>query len=344
MQFIWLLLLLLLSLPSCRENHYSLTNTVSPILQVIPEKDRQELDAFFQLLLHQDSFAYTLFGSKPMSVCCYISKPILFTLYHPKESLALEKGWETWKRYFPYFPSDHFVLKRLNFKNRLGRSIYLIHKKHALQVIKNYLGIFQKVLGHSIDPKQLVERLCDPNEDIDETLQEHTNLLGILFGYGKANAMDYERETDICEYLSKKMLPPFSHCKEIEDLSPNSRVFVNSRNEKMLPLFSNDQETPDSRVNSHNGKMNLLSKPCVPSPQYSSLAEELNDICSGRTRFELNDWILSKIASPVFISKKQDPETEDLRKDYTATMKKLRKVYREKPFLEVTLTQWMDPK
>ncbi len=318
MRLLWLVLSLLLSLSGCRKKP-SLETTGSSILQTIPEKDYQQLDAFFQVLI-RDDFAYTLFGRKPISVFDYTSKPILFTLYHPKTFLILERGWETWQRYCAYFPSNQFVLKKFITDDDFVREIFLIHKSHTLQAIENHLATFQSILGCSIDPKQFLERLCDPNEDIIETLQGHANLLGILFGYGEVNAMNFERETDICEYLSEKMTPPFSSYQEIKALSPDSLMFVNASDRKMN-----------------------LPKPCLPSPQYSSLAEELNDICSQRTIFELNDQILSKITGPAFASRKEDLETETLRKHYRTTMKRLRKVYREKPFLEVTLTQWMDP-
>ncbi len=319
MRLLWFLFLLLLGLFGCKKKS-SLENTVSSILQTIPEKDYQQLDAFFQVLV-RNHFAYTLFGRKPMSVCDYISGPILFTLYRPKEFLILEKGWETWQRYCACFPSSEFVVKKMITEDDFARRIFLIHKNHALQAIENHLATFQSILGCSIDPKQFVERLCDPNEDISETLQGHANLFGILFGYGEVNAMNFERMTDICEYLNEKMTPPFSSCREIKTLSPDSLIFLNALDRKM----------------------NLPSKSCRPSPQYFSLAEELNDLRSQRTAFELNSWVLSEVAPPSFVCTKQDPETETLRKNYRATMKKLRRVYREKSFLEVTLTQWMDP-
>lgn len=320
MKLKWVLVFFLFTLSSCKKNS-SFETTAPSILQMIPEKDYDQLDAFFQLIFRYKSFAYTLFGSKPMSMCCYLSTPNLFTLYHPKEFLTLERGWEVWKRYFSCFPSDHFVLKKVSVEDGPGRSIFLIHKKCTLQVIKNHLDTFHRALG-SIDPKQLLERLCNPNEDIEKVLQGHANLLGILLGYGEANAMHFERMVDIAEYLEKKMTPPFSSYKEIQSLSPDSR--------KLLSIY--------------NKKMAFPSSICTPSPQYSSLAEELNNILLQRTIFELNDWMVSKIVSPVFMSRKQDIQTEILRKDYKATMKKLRKVYREDPFLEVTLTQWMAPK
>lgn len=139
----------------------SIHPTVQRVLETMPNLDREVLNSFFQLLSSDHNFSYTLFGNKPMSLADYASKVCSWSLCHPSESLIFEKGWERWESYAAFFPSHEFVLKRC--KGSRSATIFLIHKKHALQVISDHLDAFQKILGERVYPQQLLQHLCDPS-------------------------------------------------------------------------------------------------------------------------------------------------------------------------------------
>jgi hypothetical protein len=296
------------------------------ILQAIPEQDQETLSSFFQLLFCDDNFSYTLFGNKPMSIGDFFSSTTLWALNTPGESLIFEKGWKVWESYASLFPSDEFVLKRCESKKSNWKilSIFLIHKKHALKAIRDNLDTFQEVLGHPVNPQQLLQELCDPHKDIMETLS-HNSLFGILLGYGKVNAMNFERKVTICDQLNAKMTPPFSGHHDMEALQPASQRLVQWRDSKTFCYPSED---------------------CLPASENDSLAEELNEILTKGDGFELygSDYFLDKFTPPMFIARNHSRETEKLHADYLATKQKLHRAYLQGSFLEVTLNQWMDPK
>lgn len=293
------------------------------ILQTLPEQDRKDLDAFFQLLSRHECFSYTLFGNKPISIACYPSQASSSDLYHPKNFLILEKGWEVWQSYASLFPSDEFVLKRYKNNDEGLIEIYLINKKHALQVISDNLDTFQFILGNHVNPQKLVEQLCDSQQDIMEILNDNS-VLGILFGYGKINSRNFERTSSIIDNLNAKMTPPFSADDEIKSLSPMSRTFVD--------LFKNKP-------------FSYPSKECFPSSDSASLSEELNELFSHKDFFEVygSDALLDKMMPPAFAVRRDSLETKKLQEDYLATKQKVDQVYLHGSFLEITLNQWMYP-
>lgn len=289
-------------------------------LRSIPEKDRDALDSFFQLLSRDYDFAYTLFGKKPVSLACYASKPTLWTLHYPSESLNFEKGWITWMRYASLFPSQVFVLKKCQ-TDRDVSEIFLINKEQVLRVINENLKLFQETLGIETEPKALLQRLCDPEQEVMHTLQGHSGLLGILLGYGSVNSMLFKRKLNICHAINAKMTPPF-HIHHLESLTPISRNLVSLFNEK---AFTNPQVSN------------------APSLQQHALVNALNDMLSHECPFELygTDSFLDTFIPPSFMMQTENPETEQLAKDYLETKQHLRKIYLQGPFLEVTLKQWM---
>ncbi len=246
------------------------------ILKTIPEKALAQLDCFFQFLLREKAFAYTLFGNKPMSVFYYPCEITSSELYWPSEYLTIEKGWEVWQKFSSQFPSHHFVLKRCRLNDHW--EITLINKQLTAQAIETHLHTFQRTLGYSMEPDQFLEQLCSSVEPIRQTLKGHPNLSRLL-GAGKADALDVTRK--------------------IRLISPTHS-----------PVLPNDSLAVS------NGYVH------VP-------------LC------KLNDWFLSKITAPIFANR---PETKKLQNEYKETMQTLRRAYRKRPFLEVTLRQWMDPK
>lgn len=297
--------------------------TVYRVLQAMPNLDREVLDSFFRLLSSDHNFSYTLFGNKPVSLVDYSARVTLGTLYHPNEALIFERGWERWESYAALFPSHEFILKRCKGNKSIG--IFLIHKKHTLESISDHLDIFQKILGYHVYPQQLLEQLCDPQQDVMKTLNQSSTLMGILLGYGMTNSADFERKAAICKYLNAKMTPPFSGHREMEALQPASRHLVKCYDSKTFSYPPKD---------------------CIASQESSSLADELNNMLARQDTFELygGHYFLDKIATPIFVARKGTPETKKLHADYLATKQKLHQVDLQNAFLEVTLSQWIDPK
>jgi len=293
------------------------------ILQTIPVEDRQLLDSFFQLLLRDNNFAYTLFGKKPMSIACYLSKVNLWNLYNPNEFLIFEKGWDKWKDYSSLFPSNEFVLKRCCDSKDIVE-VFLINKKNVLKVINDNYGTFQSILGNLFEPEQFMQQLCYTQQDLMEILNDHSGLLGILLGYGKGNSMSFERKVNICSILNAKMTPPFTAMSAMKCLQPKSEYLISLYNTK---TFSSPK------------------KIFLPSLSETLMAEELNVILENENLFELygSNFFVDRFIGPVFMTQSGDLETMQLQNEYLATRQRIHRAYQEKPFLEITLNQWMHP-
>ncbi len=305
----------------CQRNRTRHTQSSCTILQALPEKDLKTLDSFFQILCREYDFAYTLFGNKPMSMACYSSSLGSTAIYHPAEYLNLEKGWELWENYKTLFPSKQFVFKKCT--DNIS-AIFLLNKQLVLDHILQNQKKFEEILKRKIEPQEFLQQLCHSEHGIMELLAESSELLGILLGYGKTNAMLFERRAKICMHLNAQMMPPFSSGCEIENLQPSSLNFVK--------LYRNTKPPKDLSISSSASK-------------YNSLAEELNDITSHSEFFELygSDFYLDQFIAPVFMMRRENPENQDLMRSYLATKLHLRQIYKEGPFLEITLNQWMCP-
>jgi hypothetical protein len=156
-------------------------------LEQIPTQDKEVLDRFFQCLLTQHPLGYTLFGNKPVSV---VDRFIYsFNLNNNTTDLVLEKGWGVWMHHRHLFPSDQFAL----LKNRRTDdqfsidSFWLIHKSNTLKVISENLDLFQNEFGE-IEPEEMLIKLCKSSSLFDTLGNE---LSGILFGYGRENAIAF---------------------------------------------------------------------------------------------------------------------------------------------------------
>lgn len=289
---------------------------VKSILQTIPQDDRISLERFFQLLICDEVFGYTLFGQKPMSAAdfCYPS----YYFHRVAQRIVFDKGWGAWIRHKHFFPSDHFVLKREDLKENGNTSHFLlINKQSTLRTIQEHLDIFQNALGKAMTGEQILEKICDPDVDIHSFLSRQC-LWGILFGFGKTNACNFDRENEIYKVLSGKITPPFFSKKDLESLCPLGKDFIKR--------YSPEQSS-------------FISQSAL------GLIKELNDIIGGKKEFELfgSDFYLDRFSRPYFVSWENCPETIKMQQLYIKTRAILKEAYRNGSFLEVTFRQWMSP-
>lgn len=277
---------------------------VKACLDQIPQEDREYLDRFFQQLLREDPFAYTLFGDKPMSYTVDYTDCDSFDF--PIRKLVLNQGWDAWVRYNHLFPSKAFILKRR------GDEYYIIHKQHVQSVIRENSQCFRKKLGKEIDA--ILSELCEPDRQIGDWIDD-SQLLGILLGFGKENAALFERSFHLLHQLKSKSIPPFSVPWEIDRLEPTGRQLFDI-------VFAIGKGDPPKKI-------------------VSSMADELNEILRKRKLFALHgsDEFLEFISAPVFM---YYDETDELFVQNEKTRKTIRKAFQQAPFLEVVLKQWTD--
>lgn len=179
-------------------------DTINTRLQSIPQDDYNILEDFFSYMISYEFFGYVLHGTKPMAAGGFDTH---FTIENTLSEAAsshrwIRLCWETWEKYAALFPSE-FIL-RLS-KNPVSPSFYwiiLININSCLRCIESNLDIFKKVLGDAVTPQSILDDLSTKEDIFNDVLKRHDGILGILFGYGRDNAMTFYRQKKALEVLN----------------------------------------------------------------------------------------------------------------------------------------------
>lgn len=184
--------------------HYSQSRTIS--LQyldqqgithtlILPVKDKKKLAGLMQKLFAEDSFAYTILGSKPVSWATYLNPLPLsdWTRFYDsfsEHNRTARSGWKTWEKYQHLFPSAPLWVERP--KCHPGWiSILIINKEQFNIVVNKYKRDFQEVLCREIvDGFQLINE-SKTRSLMNEVLEGHQGLIGIVLGYGRDNSWQF---------------------------------------------------------------------------------------------------------------------------------------------------------
>lgn len=169
---------------------YGFTHTIT-----MPAKDKKKLTALMQKLFAENSFAYTILGSKPISWESYqdhlpLSSWTLFYNSFSKHNRVIRAGWKTWQKYQNLFPEVSLWAE--NSKRHLGSiSILVVNEVSFNDVVNKYRRDFQDVLSREIvDGFQLIMESKNSSL-IDEVLKGHQALIGIVLGYGRDNSWQF---------------------------------------------------------------------------------------------------------------------------------------------------------
>lgn len=110
-------------------------------------RERKRLLGLMRCLFAEDSFAYTLLGSKPVSWACYV-KPLPFVDFSlfldswKRYSRTLRLGWEVWSKHRHVFPFLRFGRKLP--RPILGASPFLFSMRSSLTMWSRQIaGIFK---------------------------------------------------------------------------------------------------------------------------------------------------------------------------------------------------------
>lgn len=167
--------------------------------------EKEKLFHLMRLLFAEDNFAYTLLGRKPMSWATY-RNPLPFTGFLTfRQSLlpyccTLRAGWKVWSKYRDQLPPLNFWAE--NFKYHPGAvSILIVNEEHFNRLVNEYQEDFQKILNRQkVTGSQLLTEAATRSL-IDEILQGHQALLGIVLGYGRNNSWEFLAKSNTNEPL-----------------------------------------------------------------------------------------------------------------------------------------------
>lgn len=178
----------------------------------LTDEERISLMEFFRDLLFDDAGAYTLFGTKPVSIS-FIEEHLTeqeraeWKAYY--ESLSEEEksktviikrrydfsaNFQKWKEIKHRFPIRQYLfgMFRLDEKTEL---LFFVNIEMTIRTLLRYYEDFRRVLGFEFDPFQVVFEVENRDSAFWNKIAKHGHaLIGIILGYGRDNAWFFEWE------------------------------------------------------------------------------------------------------------------------------------------------------
>ena len=226
------------------------TSSVKKILSNIPKEDYQALDALFRCLVFERYFAYTLFGSKPMTHYGAFCEQHYQKITHPGSKFIFLNYWKVWKKYshLPEFQTANFVF--IEEKDSELFRVHFLNKKNVIRNVKDNIHVFQEVLGDNITPEQVLDLILKSN-NVDEALGAGDLLCGILFGFGIENARAFHQiyqlglplKNDAAPFHNEEFVPyllplPYFMVFQPSTQTEMLRKQYQQEREKILELYS----------------------------------------------------------------------------------------------------------
>lgn len=211
--------------------------------------EKQNLEKFFEQILLKDHGIYVLFGSKPM-ISTWVSNKT-----HEEEINDFKKWPEEMKqkalfmeRNFKYdwwddvkdkvTVKNYLIIKRKTIDPKID-DVFFINIKNIIKILSKHYLLFKEIVGVDFDPKNIIFEIKNEKSSFWNHVLENQILQGIIYGYGKKNAVFFDSWT---KKLKSK--------REREDLTIDQ------------PEFTTDQE--NSQI--YRTQSNLLNYNSFPLP------------------------------------------------------------------------------
>ncbi|OJU81754.1 MAG: hypothetical protein BGO10_07665 [Chlamydia sp. 32-24] len=224
----------------------------------VSQTDRPWLTQFFKDVMLFETGIYTLFGSKPMTTIILpkytqeeieniyqqMSEEDKQSLYHV-EDYDLPNLWKKWELVQDKFPiSNKYILKKSElYSNDKIDFIYFVDIVKTALIIEDNYTYFKKIVGFDFHPLEAVLELKDEAHSpfwLALHKENSSFISGILFGFGKTNALLFE-----WKHFTKKDCSYYDFCQTIPtyDFSPPPKKVVRySIDAFNLPAFISFEE------------------------------------------------------------------------------------------------------
>lgn len=289
----------------------------------LPAAERKALsDFFYQLVILESAGGYTLFGDKPLSVAnCFYGTDVMPNISHLHECKQMEMGLDIWKKYSCLFPSTRFSIVYSSWRDRV-HAFYIVNRSRCLEVIDQNKDLFRD-FGSLKGEKQIYAQLLkNLRENAFSAIE-----LGVLFGFGRSNALAFERVGVLQRAFSVSPRLPERDLRGLKAVSARDIAF-GSR-------FINQK------------KIAVKSLP-TPSKGYNSIGEEYAALRGAGIEslgFRTH-WGVSAVDMPRFMAagpeQKPGSETDLLLKSYAKTRVRLAQLAKSKDFLVDCLMEWSE--
>ena len=238
----------------------------------MPRKDKRRLEYFFQNVCFLNTWAYTLMGSKPMSIHQYRTPwaALRYFLFHPEisdilrdcfwppnfheicyllnpEQFKKKRGWETLNKYIHYFPDSRFALYTYPANDNELVCLTIVDKKKFIESVEKNREDFQEILQEQgLEIKDLWH---------DESLYpliknlNHDGLIGTVLGFGRNNAWLFHKYQDV-DWASSPMVSPWAEedKAQLERLNKKDTSFESwDISDLFYPLFACDPQSDETK-------------------------------------------------------------------------------------------------
>lgn len=225
----------------------------------ISAEERGWMTEFFSELLFSEKAAYTLWGSKPITeiVLYHYSDEQMNVMFDEanaegwKDSFYIEnyhlpENWERWEKIQNRFPMKRYLLFKSNKKSKSEYSfVYFVNVFATASVVMDHYDLFRQAVGSDFHPLEVVLEIQNENSYFWSQLENSKMgafLWGLLFGYGKENAMAYHWKYFDSSKVAKTYLETISTAAS--NAFPAGKV-VFSKKHFLLPSFiSFSEEDP----------------------------------------------------------------------------------------------------
>lgn len=277
------------------------------------------LKDFFRCLFENSEGSYVLFGKKPVCINGYNLKDRfrLETDLH-KMSVYLREGARVWKKLHLGKSESNIIIHIYDNEDSLAENwvhILVINRELFVKTVNANLSLFQYVLGPTITPLALLEKLTDSKQTFHGVLKNDKVLIGILLGFGTQNALYVSRLEELEDNDILNDIPPYkSHVLHCIQQDPHLKDKI------LLSEYSEEH-----------------SKDLKPSFGYKSISEEMADLYS---KLEISSQKLAqRTPQYVFGRLKNDNETDEIIKELEETQALIAEKLKSDDFLMEVLAE-----
>lgn len=246
---ILILFFTIVALPFSSCFHFEKTNSILEKYDVTQE-EKIWLKEFFRDLLFESPGAYTLYGTKPMSMSCldHFTREEKEKGYEKYLSLSDDEkakcifprydftaNYEKWEKIKDRFPITKYLIGVFPSPyEKRAELVLFVNIELMLKTLLNHYEDFRYLLGTDFDPLKAVFEVEDRNSQFwNDVLKQHT-LLGILLGFGRSNSWFYMWD-ERCEQEQKKIKAFF---QSLSVKRPEEKYIANYGPQNfLLPIF-----------------------------------------------------------------------------------------------------------
>jgi hypothetical protein len=209
----------------------------------IPQQDLKNIKYLFEDLIDHHDYAYTIFGSKPMSLadfCLEVPRDLPFHKRIESKFFMIKRGaiLKSWYKFRDEFNFKSFIF--LDNENDWINCLVLIliNKKNMLRALQEHLAIFKEELGEDFIPELFLEKLEKREISFAKSINKSQKLMGIMLGYGVRNATLFQKRFDLMkaiwkrekdnlpedEILTKKLADVEAQCGDFSELEEDAII------------------------------------------------------------------------------------------------------------------------